>query len=114
MARSITIQPGQASMGMDYDVHQPLPYPFHIDPDTGLCRRGRGTADLGEAPAGKPWQLLGFQACDMQCLVLTFADFVKRPTWAVGLRPVFSDRTGGVFALTVPITGVTEHEAVTS
>jgi hypothetical protein len=108
MSTTITVQPGQPGMGMDYDVRQPLPYPFHIDADTGRCVRGRGTADLGEAPEDQPWGLVGFQRGNVQRLVLTVDDFVRDPQAAVGLVPVFVGN-GSIFALTVPVTDVTDH-----
>lgn len=117
---SITIQPGQPGEGMGYNVHLPLPYPFHIDADTGDCRRGRGTVDLGEAPAGRPWRLLGFQVTlEQQTLDVIREEFVDDPELAVGKYPVFLDADGGFFNLTVPITHVTVNtlstvKAVTS
>jgi len=106
----ITIQPGQPGQGMGYDVHQPIPYPFHIDTETGDCIRGRGTHELGDAPLGMPWRLIGFQRGTKQRLEFLFADFVHNPQKAVGRRPVFSDGRGGIFNLTEPITGVRSHE----
>jgi len=106
MSNVISIQPGQPGEGMGYNVHKPLPYPFHIDPETGRCIRGRGTADLGEAPPGDPWVLVGFQTGDVQHVVLFLREFAQDPQKAVGLVPVFIDERG-MFALTVPITNVT-------
>ena len=34
---TITIQPGQYGEGMVYNVRKPLPYPYHLDPETGDC-----------------------------------------------------------------------------
>lgn len=104
----ITIQPGQPGMGLDYDVHQPLPYPFHIDPATGDCTRGRGTPEFEpDMNAGdSPWRLIGFQESDIQEVVLTLDEFVADPQAAVGLVPVFVDANDGFFNLTVPITAV--------
>lgn len=112
--RILSIQPGQPGEGMDYNVRKPLPYPFHIDADTGQCVRGRGTEALGDVPAGaKPWVLVGFQRGNVQRLVMTVDDFVRDPQAAVGLVPVFADR-GSIFALTEPITDVTETGADTT
>lgn len=108
MAHIISIQPGQPGRGMDYDVRLPLPYPFHINVKTGDCTHGRGTADLGEAAVNAPWQLLGFQRGRRQELVLTLAEFAADPQQAMGLVPVFVDASG-IFALTEPITNVTDH-----
>lgn len=109
MTTTITIQPGQPGNGLDYDVHRSVPYPFHIDAGTGACTRGRGTSDLGEAPEGSPWRLIGFQSGDIQELVLGFADFTQDPSRAVGLVPVFTDAEVGIFALREPVTDVTDH-----
>lgn len=102
---TITIQPGQPGRGMEYDVHLPLPYPFHIDAKTLKCTRGRGTQDLGEDPTGvTPWRLLGFQRGDVQELVLTAREFVANPSLSVGLVPVFIDWRGAIFSISTPIT----------
>ncbi|MBO9556730.1 hypothetical protein [Cellulomonas sp.] len=120
MSTVVTIQPGQPGMGLDYDVREPLPYPFHVDVATGDCTRGRGTAEAGDDPTGTtPWRLLGFQRGDVQELVLTLRDFAADPQSAVGLVPVFLNWRGGVFSLAVPITnvtvhGTTDHAAVTA
>lgn len=103
MSITISIQPGQPGEDMTYNVRKPLPYPFHIDANTGDCIRGRGTVDLGDARDYKrPWRLLGFQSGDVQTVVLTFDQFVARPQLAVGLRPVFVDHED-IFSLTEPI-----------
>ncbi|WP_263121154.1 hypothetical protein [Cellulomonas sp. RIT-PI-Y] len=107
MATTITIQPGQPGQGMRYNVRQPLPYPFHIDADTGDCVRGRGTAELGDDPTGTtPWRLLGFQTGAVQELTLTFRQWLSDPEAGRGLFPVFIDWRGSIFHLTEPITDV--------
>lgn len=112
MSTTISIQPGQSSEGMGYNVHKPLPYPFHIDADTGYCICGRGTADLAEAPTGRPWRLLGFQReRDVQLVDLLFKDFIADPMHAIGMFPVFAD-LDGVFNLTEPVTNVTDHRVI--
>lgn len=108
MSTTITVQPGQPGMGMDYDVRVPLPYPFHIDATTGDCTRGRGTTDQDEATNGRPWRLIGFQAGDVQELVLTLVDFASDPQAAYGLVPVFVDGKSP-FALGVPVIDVIDH-----
>jgi len=105
---TITIQPGQPGEGVGYNVHKPLPYPFHIDIETGKCTRGRGTSDLGDDPTGTtPWVLLGLQDGDVQELARTRSEWTADPQSAVGLRPVFIDWSGSIFALGQPITHVT-------
>lgn len=112
-ARTITIQPGQSGEGMDYNVRLPLPYPFHVDVDTGDCVRGRGTVDVGDAPAGRSWRLLGFQATlEQQTLDVILQEFVADPELAVGKYPVFLGPDSGFFNLTLPITHVHVNGAV--
>lgn len=102
---TITIQPGQPGMGLEYDVRQPLPYPFHIDSATGDCVRGRGTADL-DAALKRPWRLIGFQQDpDVQRVDLLLEQWRDDPQGAVGMYAVFSVGTA-FFNLTEPITGV--------
>jgi len=107
----ISIQPGQLDEGMGYNVHKPLPYPFHIDAASGACKHGRGTSELGDAPEGKPWVLIGFQRGEEQSIVVTFAEFCEDPSAAIGLRPVFVGH-GSFFALSVPVTDVTDHRSI--
>ncbi|MBN8883346.1 MAG: hypothetical protein J0H73_13660 [Salana multivorans] len=112
---TITIQPGQPGQGMDYDVHQPLPYPFHIDADTGDCVHGRGTDwSPSDVPLGAdPWRLIGFQAeQDRQHVDVLLEKFVTNPELAVGKWPVFIDHRGRFFSLSVPITSARTVEAV--
>lgn len=114
MARIITIQPGQPGNGMDYDVHKPLPYPFHIASDTGDCTRGRGTSDIPsdvDDPRKQPWRLLGFQDdAAVQTVDMLLETFIQDPHAAVGKFPVFVNGNGDIFNLTEPITGVTVHD----
>lgn len=107
MKRTITIQPGQPGEGMDYNVNKPLPYPFHIDAETGDCTHGRGTDRCdGVLPGRMPWRLIGFQLVrDVQEVDLLVEDFVVDPTRAVGMFPVFIHE-GDIFNLETPITNV--------
>lgn len=110
MSKTITIQPGQPGEGMDYNVHKPLPYPFHIDASTGDCVHGRGTDAIASdvAPGGDPWLLIGFgfqQDRSRQQVDLWFTDFVDLPEDAIGMYPVFI-HAGEIFSLDVPITNV--------
>ena len=54
MPNTIILQPGQPGEGMNYNVHKPLPYPFHVDADTGDVRPGPQTGN-------EEWRLVGFQ-----------------------------------------------------
>ncbi len=105
----ITILPGQTGQGMDYDVKEPAPYPFHIDTRTGACLRGRGTADLLEAPVGRPWRLVGFRrVADEDRLDLPLRDFVAEPAAAIAMYPVFR-AAHATFGLLEPVTGYARH-----
>lgn len=105
----ITILPGQTGQGMDYDVSEPAPYPFHVDSRTGACLRGRGTADLLEAPVGRPWHLVGFRRfADEECLDLSLRDFVGEPAAAIAMYPVFR-AAHATFSLLEPVTGYVRH-----
>lgn len=99
---TITIQPGQKDRGQEYDALLPLPYPFHIDTETG---------DVGrqEFWRGQPRRLIGFQRGDVQYVVLTRQDWVLNPHSAVGLRPVFVDDDGGMWSHTGEITEISIH-----
>lgn len=117
MSGTISIQPGQPGRGMEYDVHLRLPYPYHIDAETGECTHGMGTNELMQAPEGKPWRLVGFQRGDEQAVVLVHAQFVANPAAAVGLVPVFyggsaAGESPKFFALRVPVIDVTDHRTI--
>ncbi len=85
----ITIQPAQTDDIDAYDPRLPLPYPFHINTETQLCERGRGSAEYtGEKES---WFLIGFQRRLAQTVVLMAREFFTDPERAVGLVPVWSD-----------------------
>lgn len=104
----ITIQPANTTDGT-YDVHQPVPYPFHIEVATGEVLRQ-------EFWRGEPASIIGFQNdVDVQTVDLLWRDAVKEPQKMVGLFPVFSRDNGSMFNLTTPITSagtseVDDHE----
>lgn len=94
-----SLQPGQAGEGMHYNVRKPLPDPIHVDQMLACT--------WGDQGMGK---LLGFQEGDVQTVVLHVEDFKEDPQKAVGLHPVFLDRTG-MFNLDVPLTDVSDHRS---
>lgn len=99
----ITIQPAQtADAAAPYDVHQPLPYPYHIEEDGKVGRQDfwRGT----------PYSLIGFQRGRREVVVLAAEDFVRDPDKALGLCAVFLDEDGSIWADTRPITKVNRYE----
>lgn len=100
---TITIQPGQPGEGMNYNVHKPLPYPFHVNTETGDVMSGPHTGN-------ETWRLVGFQPdADTQTVTLRREDFAAEPNKAVGLCPVFVDEHGCMFNLTEPITRATDN-----
>lgn len=108
----LTLHIGQG-YSTDYDPRLPLPYPFHINADTGDCVHGRGTSDIEPSvPPNRPWRLLGFQANPtIQRLDVTLTEALGNPAARiVGKLPVFIDGNGTIFALAAVITGVSEGE----
>lgn len=106
MSNYITIQPGQPGEGMGYNVHKPLPYPFHVDTKTGDVIQGPPTEF-------DDWRLLGFQPdVGTQSVELTRSVWLAGDVDAcVGMVPVFIDSDGGMFSLDVPITKTTDWSA---
>lgn len=100
---TLSIHPGQPGEGMNYNVNKPLPYPYHVDADTGDVKPGPQTNN-------ESWRLLGFQPdADTQHVEVWREDWLNEPNTAVGLVPVFVDADGGMFSLDVPVTRVTDH-----
>lgn len=99
MNRSIHPQQPGVPLG-EYDVHQPLPYPFHIAPNGNVQRQ--------DFWRGQPLALIGFQAdVDVQKVdLLTSAWFEGEPTAAVGMFPVFAARGGQFYTDTRPVARV--------
>lgn len=113
MASTITIQPGNTSDGT-YDVRQPLPYPYHVNAETGDV----GRQDFWK---GDPARVLGFQrTADRQRIDLLWEDAAKDPQQIVGMYPVLLDTSPGretdegqMYNLTVPITDVATSDGWT-
>lgn len=106
MPNTISLQPGQPGEGMNYNVHKPLPYPSHVDADTGDVRPGPQTGNA----AGR---LIGFQPdVDTQRVDLWREVFVVDSQKA-GMVPVFVDATGGMFSLDVPVLKVADNRPKT-
>ena len=58
---TITIQPGQDGEGMVYNPRKSLPYPYHLDPETGDCQEPFDTErliGLSNVPFADPKNLL--------------------------------------------------------
>ena len=100
MSKTISIQPANTPAG-EYDVSLPLPYPFHVDPETGDV----GRQDFWK---GDPARLLGFQRGNIQRVDLTVKAWAADPQQAVGMCPVFLRADGSMFNLTNPIMTVGE------
>lgn len=102
----ITIQPGNSPDGT-YDVHQPMPYPYHVDAATGDIEH----QDLWK---GNPSRVVGFQKeATVQSIDLLWKDAAADPDQIVGMFPVLSDTSGKrdkMYNLTDPITDVSVQE----
>lgn len=99
--RQVSVQVANTPTG-DYDVDQPLPYPYHV------AAEGRvGRQDFWR---GEPVKLLGFQnSREHQNVDVLFDEFWTNPDVAVGKWPVFLDADGGIWNHACPVTDVTVH-----
>lgn len=102
----ITIQPGNSPDGT-YDVRWPMPYPFHVDAETGDV----GYQDLWK---GDPFRVVGFQKeVDVQKVDLHWHDAAADPQKIVGMFPVMLGTNGEepkMYNLDTPITDVSVQE----
>lgn len=99
---TITIQTGNTQSG-EYDVLQPLPYPFHCDAATGRV----GRQDFWQ---GEVYGIVGFkQHLDVQRVDLFWVAAAQQPERMHGLFPVLVDADGNLSTWTTPVT----HVAVT-
>lgn len=102
----ITIRPGNAPDGT-YNVHEPLPYPFHVDAATGEV----GRQDFWK---GQPFRVLGFQTdAEAQTVDLRWEEAAADPERIKGMFAVLLDTSGDestIYHLTCPITDVTVTE----
>lgn len=102
MSKNISLQPANTPTG-EYDVSKPLPYPFHIDAETGEV----GRQDFWR---GDPLRLLGFQNdADIQRVDVHFPDFAADPDVAVGKFPVFVRADGSIYSMTNPVKSATAY-----
>lgn len=109
MGKIITIHRGNTPSG-EYDVHKPLPYPYHVEAETG---------DVGrqEFWHGTPLRVLGFQQdADIQIVDLSWREAAAVPDRIVGMFPVLLHKSGGIYNETCPITkiSVTDDSEVSS
>lgn len=99
----ITIQPANSADGT-YDVHEPLPYPYHVDAATGDV----GRQDFWK---GVPFRVLGFQKdVDVQQVDLWWEEAAADPDQIVGMFAVMldtSEEEPHMYNLTRPISSVT-------
>ena len=95
-----SIQPTQAGAAFgEYDVHQPVPYPYHIDSDGNVLRQ--------DFWRGDPSRLIGFQATREQHVDLFYTDWFKGEADAVvGMYPVFVTDQGEMYTDARPIASV--------
>lgn len=99
---TITIQPGNTPDGT-YDVHQPMPYPYHVDVATGEIGRQ-------EFWRGAPFKVIGFQSdAAVQKVDLFWERAVENPEQIKGMYAVLLDTSESeptIYNLTCPITDV--------
>jgi hypothetical protein len=101
LERQISVQVANTTTG-EYDVRQPLPYPYHVGPEGVIGRQ-----DFWK---GEPARLIGFQSsADVQRCDVYFTEFWENPEVAVGKFPIFSDAGGGFWNHRHPVTSVTVH-----
>lgn len=94
---TVTLQPANLPSG-EYDVNQPLPYPYHVEVATGMVQRQ-------EFWKGDPFILIGFQDdADDQTIDLTWKSFSEGKGNPIGKFPVFITKDGGMYNMTTPIT----------
>jgi hypothetical protein len=80
----------------EYDVHKPLPYPFHIDDDGSVLRQ--------DFWRGEPARLLGFQSTQEHRVDLFAHEWLATTDEAPeGWYPVFQDSDGGIWAHAYPV-----------
>lgn len=80
----------------EYDVHQPLPFPYLINDD---C-----TVDRQDFWRGEPVRLIGFQAtADVQEVALLADEWIKTGQDVAGMYPVFMDADGGFWNHKFPV-----------
>ena len=106
-ATYITIRPAQGSVVGDYDVRQPLPYPYHIGPAGEVLRQ--------DVWKGYPLRLVGFQR-DLDVQRVAIFEFHWVPAVlsgdtttrdeVIGMYPVFLRADGSMYSDTRPVEGV--------
>ena len=100
MSKIISIQPANTAAGA-YDVKLPLPYPFHIEAETGNV----GRQDFWK---GDPLRLMGFQVdADVQHVDVLYREFMNDPKVGEGKFAVFMRADGSMYSMTMPIMSVT-------
>ncbi len=80
-----------------YDVHKPLPYPFHIDAEGNVLRQ--------DFWRGEPERLVGFQEkADVNHVDLRVQDWLATGDEAPeGWHPVFVDADGTMWSHAFPV-----------
>lgn len=91
-----TVQVANTTTGR-YDVHKPLPYPFHIEPDGAVARQ--------DFWRGEPARLAGFQRdADENRVDVRVEDWLADPELDVtGTFPVFVDADGSIWRHAFPV-----------
>lgn len=79
-----------------YNVHRPLPCPFHIEDDGSVARQ--------DFWRGEPLRLLGFQEKpDVPHIHVRAEDWLKNDTDVRGHFPVFLDADGSIWSHRYPV-----------
>lgn len=97
------LQPAQTQHNLKYDPTLPKPLPFNVGFD--------GYVQPGPHTNNEEWTLIGFASARVGNITLFWSDFVKDPSKAIDLRPVFSDSTG-LFWFDLPIASVFDAREV--
>lgn len=99
MSSIYSVQQANTESG-EYDVHEPMPYPYHVDTDGKVGRQ--------ELWRGDPEVMVGFQkAADVQVVDLLWQVAVKHPEKIPGMFPVFCRSNGTFFSSSRPVSRVT-------
>jgi hypothetical protein len=103
MGAIYSIQQANTESG-EYDVHESIPYPYHVETDGKIGRQ-----DLWQ---GDPEVLVGFQAkAHVQEVDLLWQVAVSAPEKIPGMFPVFCRSNGSFYSSSLPVERVTvTHE----
>lgn len=103
MTKIISLQRASTPTGAA-DLSRPVPYPFHIEAETGNV----GRQDFWK---GDPLRLMGFQNdADVQRVNVLYREFAADPQIAEGKFAIFMRADGSMYTDMLPIDSVTVAE----